>query len=102
MVFATTSNPILLNEMGMLDGFTATLGVPPVAPGPEMKAVLKTLNLFSNAELDEAVAHILRPVPIKKLLQLSDTAQHGEGGTVLQRFLQCIEDYVISNLTLPM
>jgi hypothetical protein len=98
MVFATTSNPNLLLEMGMLEIFTATLKVPALQAGTEMQLVLQTVGIFSDAEIQEIAKHIVYPMPIKKLLALADTAKHGEGGTIGERFLQLIDDYVGSHL----
>ena len=97
-LIGTTSSRATLASMGLLDIFNATITVPCVSPGEEIIKVLESLDVFSANDLDVIGKSCIFPIPIKKLLMITEMAQHGGPADGLGlRFVQCMKDYNIES-----
>lgn len=97
-LIGTTSNRQILASMGLLDVFNATISVPCVAAGEEVIKVLESLDVFSAEDLSLISDSCVFPIPIKKLLMITEMAQHGGSAKGLgMRFIQCMKDYNVDS-----
>lgn len=76
LVIGTTGAAEVLNEMGMIDVFNKNLHVPELQ-STDIRKVLEHLNVFSVADLENAVT-ALHQLSIKKLLMVVDMAAQGK------------------------
>jgi vesicle-fusing ATPase len=100
LVIGTSSLVRVLESMSLLDAFNVHLNVPQLKPA-DMKQVLKELDVFDPADIDNAVTALDEEVPIKRLLMLIEMAAQGgdEGANVykghhkieLAHFFECLQ-----------
>jgi len=91
LIIGTTSNRRVLEDMECLDLFDSILKVPQISTPDEFKSVLSELGVFSGADLNSAAA-VFAPISVKKLIMKAEMAVQGSGGSVLERFLQSMQD----------
>jgi len=96
-IIGTTSNTQTLATMGLTDIFNATINVPCVAPGVEVVKVLESLDVFTKQDLDIISSSCIQPIPIKKLLMITEMAQQGAHEGLGSRFVQCMKDYGVDS-----
>lgn len=92
LILATTSNRLVLTDMGMQDSFGADIRVPPIDSLDQLEAVIKAVELFPDQRRHDQVMQALRQagfgeegrlaVGVKKLLSITemcrqDAAQAG-------------------------
>ncbi|CAM6045492.1 unnamed protein product [Sphagnum compactum] len=100
LVIGTSSLVGVLDSMSLLDAFNVHLNVPKLKPA-DMKQVLKELDVFDPADIDNAVTALDEEIPIKRLLMLIEMAAQGgdEGANVykghhkieLAHFFECLQ-----------
>jgi vesicle-fusing ATPase len=91
LVLSTTSNPLLLEEMGMADCFHATVIVPQISNMEEFKTALRDLS-FPSDHLESTCRAFKDPISIKKLIMLLEMAKQGDVEEYAERFIQIISD----------
>ena len=100
LVIGTTSNKIVLDDMGLTDAFDATVSVPSLTTD-EATTVIKEIDAFRPEDVDAACAMLDHQTPIKKLFVLLELARHGcsdhdamDDATAisLDRWINCMED----------
>jgi hypothetical protein len=95
LIIGTTSNKQILYDMCLIDVFNAMLHVPCVAPAG-ISAVLNSVGVFKDDDLEVISSRLLQPIPVKKLFMITEMAQQRDPSIPLvERFLQCMEDYGI-------
>jgi vesicle-fusing ATPase len=91
LVIGTSSLVRVLESMSLLDAFNVHLNVPKLKPA-DMKEVLKKLDVFDPADIDNAVTALDEEIPIKRLLMLIEmAAQGGDKGANVYKGHQKIE-----------
>ena len=100
LVIGTTSNKIVLDDMGLTDAFDATVSVPSLTTD-EATTVIKEIDAFRPEDVDAACAMLDHQTPIKKLFVLLELARHGRSdhdamddatAISLDRWINCMED----------
>lgn len=100
LVIGTTSNKLVLDDMGLTDAFDATVSVPSLTTD-EATAVIKEIEAFRLEDVDAACAMLDHQTPIKKLFVLLELARHGRSdhdamddanAISLDRWINCMED----------
>ncbi|CAL6296864.1 unnamed protein product [Bathycoccus prasinos] len=100
LVIGTTSNKLVLDDMGLTDAFDATVSVPSLTTD-EATAVIKEIEAFRIEDVDAACAMLDHQTPIKKLFVLLELARHGRSdhdvmddanAISLDRWINCMED----------
>lgn len=100
LVIGTTSNKLVLDDMGLTDAFDATVSVPPLTTDEATK-VIKEIDAFRPEDVDAACAMLDHQTPIKKLFVLLELARHGRSdhdamddanAISLDRWINCMED----------
>ncbi|CAK9857484.1 unnamed protein product [Sphagnum jensenii] len=104
LVIGTSSLVRVLESMSLLDAFNVHLNVPQLKPA-DMKQVLKELDVFDPADIDNAVTALDEEIPIKRLLMLIEMAAQGgdEGANVykghhkieLAHFFEIVGDHIV-------
>lgn len=92
LILATTSNRLVLTDMGMQDSFAADIRVPPIDSLEQLEAVIRAVDLFPDARQHAQAMQALQSagmgeegrlaVGVKKLLSIlemcrQDQAQAG-------------------------
>jgi hypothetical protein len=77
--------------MECIDLFDSVLRVPQISTKDEFKNVLSELGIFNGSELEQATV-AFTPISVKKLIMKTEMAIQGTGGSVLDRFLQSMQD----------
>jgi vesicle-fusing ATPase len=100
LVIGTTSNKLVLDDMGLTDAFDATVSVPSLTTD-EATAVIKEIEAFRVEDVDAACAMLDHQTPIKTLFVLLELARHGRSdhdamddanAISLDRWINCMED----------
>ena len=100
LVIGTTSNKLVLDDMGLTSAFDATVSVPSLTT-EEATKIIKEIDAFRPEDLDAACAMLDHQTPIKKLFVLLELARHGRsdhdamdefGAISLDRWINCMED----------
>lgn len=103
LVIGTTGAADVLSDMGMTVGFNVNLHVPELQSA-DIRKVLELLNVFSVADLDNAVT-ALHQISIKKLFMVVEMAVQGKDGEDaeavyagqrkinIHRFYDCLRDF---------
>jgi len=94
LIFATTSNKRLLEDLEFMEVFNATISVPQISTLEEFKNALSELSIFEPASLNKASECFTTPISIKKLIMLTEMARQGPHESIVERFYQIMLDNV--------
>eukprot|EP00850_Spirogloea_muscicola_P023191 SM000336S12814 [mRNA] locus=s336:30534:36053:+ [translate_table: standard] len=94
LVVATTSKLDLMEDMELVTAFQESINVPALHTS-ESRKVLVDLGAFNSTEdVNAAVAALPSKMPIKRLMELVERAQHGSGTQAridMDRFYECLQ-----------
>ncbi|KAJ5070587.1 vesicle-fusing atpase [Anaeramoeba ignava] len=98
LVFATTSSPDVLQEVGFESVFSAHITVPQLVGFNEISSVLLKLNVFNDKELKDNFSRLDdKTIGIKQLIMVIEMYQQikKKKGSNFDSFLQCWEDFIL-------
>eukprot|EP01132_Coremiostelium_polycephalum_P006793 gene6793-8428_t len=96
LVLATTSNPLVLKDMDLMDCFAAEISVPLISTKEEFTNVLRELSVFNPKEVEDAANFFHSPIPIKQLIMIVEMARQ-ENGNLVDNFRNCFEEFQLRN-----
>jgi len=100
LIFATTSNKRVLEDMEFMDCFNAVLNVPQITNADEFKKVLRELRTFSSEETLEQVARSFHGhISVKKLIMIAEMAKQGEPESMSERFISILQESTLNDAT---
>ncbi len=93
LVLATATDKAVIEELGLLSCFNASINIPLVQPGTEIETVL---NNYNYPDVKVVAKNILCPIAIKKLIMVSEMAYQGNSDVpIINRFVECLDSYGI-------
>jgi len=92
LIIGTTSNRNVLEDMEFMEAFNAVVAVPQISSRDEFRKALSELKLFEEKDVDLASSSFTAPISIKKLIMITEMARQGSHGSLVERFIQAVQD----------